>query len=110
MKDPNSMRIESRFITKEISSKDSHQFAIYICGIVYGKNSFGAYDGGLRFISKSMYKNGDRLFGGTEIEDKNISDIYKRDNEQSPIERSWNIICVDDKHPPLPVPEKLPRR
>jgi hypothetical protein len=105
MKDPDSMRIESMFTTKEIS-KDSRQVSIGVCGTFYGKNSYGAYDGGLRFISHVLYKDGNRLAGITEIEDKTLSDIYNRHNEQTPIESSWNIFCVDEIHHPLPVPEK----
>ncbi|MBD8654151.1 hypothetical protein IFT68_00740 [Oxalobacteraceae sp. CFBP 13730] len=53
MKDPASTAIRS---AQTFSTVDSTTGAktIYICGVVDGKNSFGAYSGGTRFVSRSV--------------------------------------------------------
>jgi len=53
MKDPASTAIRS---SQTFSTVDSSTGAktIYICGVVDGKNSFGAYSGGARFVSRSV--------------------------------------------------------
>ena len=53
MKDPASTEIRSAQAFVNADPKTGAK-VIHICGVVDGKNSFGAYSGGTRFVSRSV--------------------------------------------------------
>lgn len=53
MKDPASTAIKSAQTFSTVDTKTGVT-TIHICGVVDGKNSFGAYSGGTRFVSRSV--------------------------------------------------------
>ena len=53
MKDPGSTTIKSSQTFINIDPATGAK-TIHICGVVDGKNSFGAYSGGTRFVSRSV--------------------------------------------------------
>jgi hypothetical protein len=53
MKDPASTAIRSSQTFSTVDPKTGAK-TIYICGVVDGKNSLGAYSGGTRFVSRSV--------------------------------------------------------
>src|SRR5262245_50238013 len=70
MRDPESMRIRSSYVIEKTTADGDREIAI--CGVVDGKNAFGAYTGGTRFVSLSNssaeFHTFDTLF--VEIEDQ----------------------------------------
>jgi len=53
-KDPDSVVIRSSRTIAKVDP-ESKGTVIHICGLVDGKNSFGAYPGAVRFVSRSVY-------------------------------------------------------
>src|SRR5471032_1234775 len=105
MKDPESMVIRSSFIVK-VNNPNDKTTTISICGIVDGKNGFGGYTGGTRFMSRSVSDEKFNTFDTHEVEMDNPDD--KRTAESvhmlSPFENVyWNPNCVDAEHPALTV-------
>ncbi|GLR27265.1 hypothetical protein GCM10007875_23560 [Limnobacter litoralis] len=101
MKDPNSMTIRSSFVIQKTTPDGDNE--IFVCGIVDGKNSFGAYTGGSRFASRSVAsKLGTFDTYDVEMEDVSNTEEAHKVNMLSPFESVyWNSYCVDSKHPPI---------
>jgi hypothetical protein len=102
MKDPDSMVIRSSYVLKK--EKSPGEVEISICGIVDGRNSFGGYSGGTRFVSVS---NDNRKFNTfdtiyVKVENKSpseIESIHKMKLLTSFEKVYWNDSCVDAAHP-----------
>jgi hypothetical protein len=77
---------------------------IRTCGIVDGKNSFGGYAGGSRFVSVSRsYKDTFDNFI-VELDNSSASDkaAAERIGSVTSFEKvCWNEYCVDEAHPAL---------
>ncbi|WP_133178971.1 hypothetical protein [Shewanella decolorationis] len=106
MKNPESMVIRSYFFVKKPTSTSSYN--LYMCGVVDGLNSFGAYSGGTRFASSSYYMDSSSgsAFDTTnlQIADKMEIDDARSVGMLSSFEKVyWNEWCVDSQHPPLSV-------
>ena len=102
MKDPDSMIIRSFYIVERKKSASTTE--ISVCGIVDGKNSFGAYTGGQRFSSLSIHDSELKAFSTYSVEMENPEQkIASRQlGRLSPFEQVyWNQRCVDSAHPPL---------
>ncbi|MBA5686964.1 hypothetical protein [Rugamonas apoptosis] len=104
MKDPDSMVIRSSYFVRKVAASGDVEIAM--CGIVDGKNSFGGFTGGTRFVSVSTdYKNTETF--DTHIVQMDESSSSDRAAAQSlhrvtPFEEVyWNGHCVDDAHPAL---------
>jgi hypothetical protein len=101
MKDPDSMVIRSSFFVW-VNKGDYTE--IRMCGIVDGKNSFGGYTGGSRFVSVSRsYKDTFDNFI-VELDNSSASDraAAERIGTVTPFEKVyWNEYCVDESHPAL---------
>jgi hypothetical protein len=104
MKDPDSMVIRSSYILKKQKSPD--QTEISICGVADGRNSFGGFTGGSRFVSvsddDSKFNTFDTLY--VKLEDKSASEIGSIHKMKllTPFEAAyWNSHCVDSLHPAI---------
>ena len=102
MKDPDSMVIRSYYFVKNTAANGDEE--IYMCGIVDGKNSFGAYTGGTRFASRSTSSKSLNTFDTWDVQ----MDSEERKATASRLGRLsafeevyWNKWCVDSQHPPL---------
>jgi len=103
MKDPESMVIRSSFIVR-INNPSDKTTTISICGIVDGKNGFGGYTGGTRFMSRSVLDDKLNTFDTHEVEMDNTEDKRAAESVHSlsPFEDIyWNPSCVDAEHPAL---------
>lgn len=60
-KDPDSVVIRSSRTIAKVDP-ESKGTVIHICGLVDGKNSFGAYPGAVRFVSRSVYSKATDTF------------------------------------------------
>jgi|GEM_PF-6026974 len=103
MKDPESMVIRSFFIVK-VNNPSEKTTTIAICGIVDGKNGFGGYTGGTRFMSRSVDRTD--TFDTYEVEMEKPNE--KRTSESVHMLSSfesvyWNPACVDTEHPALTI-------
>lgn len=106
MKDPDSMVIRSSFVLQK--QDKNNNTVISICGIVDGKNGFGGYTGGTRFVSVSIATNITNTFDTyiVEIENAEEESVAASVHMLSGFEKVyWNGNCVDDAHPAL-VPKK----
>ena len=104
LKDPDSAKFDRTYvIRKETDDRGFSRLAA--CGVVNGKNSYGAYSGGARFV----------VWGSQGPNSQNLTSV----NIENPFERaataesrstgkfetifekiSWNAYCVDATHPP----------
>jgi len=104
MKDPDSMVIRSSYVvTRNIEGLDY----IAVCGVVDGKNSFGVYAGGSRFVSISTHSKEFKIFETviTEIEDTAQTRDARSVNGSSGFEVAyWNEYCVNGNHQSLASP------
>lgn len=106
MKDPDSMVIRSSYFVQKVNKDNDTE--ISMCGIVDGKNGFGGFSGGTRFVSKSLRTK--NTFDTHVVKIDSTAPQRKREAAQVHMltgfeEVYWNGYCVDDAHPPL-VPEK----
>lgn len=96
MKDPGSMVIKSSFIVRRPDG------LISVCGVVDAKNSFGAYTGGVRFVSQSVSTSGSFTHVGLQVEDEAETRQARSVKQLSGFEEVyWNGSCVDEAHAPL---------
>ncbi|PHV26377.1 hypothetical protein CSQ93_20030 [Janthinobacterium sp. BJB426] len=104
MKDPDSTVIRSSYLVHK--RKDSETMEIVVCGIVDGKNGFGAYTGGTRFVSVSADNEKLNTFD-TYIVEMDEASMQDREASKKGIsltsfeEVYWNGYCVDAQHPAL---------
>ncbi|AFJ01990.1 hypothetical protein Q7C_821 [Methylophaga frappieri] len=104
MKDPDSMVIRNSYVVQQ-PSEDGFTY-IGICGIVDGKNGFGGYSGGSRFVSISLTSKNTFDFISVTVENPKEKRIARGVGVISGFEKVyWNNYCVDAEHPPLTVAE-----
>lgn len=104
LKDPSSAKFDGAYIvrTKSLNNVDYTQVAV--CGVVDGKNSFGAYTGGSRYVAV-FREDKDNLYGPSQVEiedgDKRATvDSVKTNKRTTVFEKVyWNEYCVDEFHP-----------
>jgi hypothetical protein len=103
MKDPDSMVIRSSYVVKRQVELGQE---ISICGFVDGRNSFGAYSGPVRFVSKSFSSRRLKVFETSMVKLENSSET-KEAHEANMLsvfeDMYWNKYCVDESHPALTV-------
>jgi hypothetical protein len=96
LKDPESARFSGEFVVRQPKDKDGFR-ALATCGVVDGKNSFGAFTGGMRFVAQQ-----------TENEKYNTVDtaavILENPSGDAFVDGMfvslyWNRLCVDSNHP-----------
>lgn len=96
MKDPDSMRIRTHYIVTR--ARDDNWTDIYICGVVDGKNSFGAYAGGTRFVSHSVSNRRSFQTISVQMEDEREWQQAHQLGLPSGFETAyWNPWCADDQ-------------
>lgn len=103
MKDPDSMVIRSYYV---VEKRNEGTLEISICGLVDGRNSFGAYSGAARFISRSSSNRQLKYFNTHMVELENPLETKEAHgvNMLSGFEYVyWNKYCVDASHPALTV-------
>lgn len=106
MKDPDSVKFRNEFIVHKEIDKDGFQ-DLTTCGIVDGKNSFGAYTGGSRFVvsqsRNEKYRTFDTISVMVEDKSERRATVSSRDTDkpETIFERVyWNPGCSDATHPP----------
>lgn len=101
MKDPDSVVIRSSYTLSSTNADGDSE--IRICGIVDGKNSFGGYTGGTRFVSLSVNRKRLNTFDTVfvKIEDTEETARALKVKMLSGFDKVyWNEYCVDSAHPP----------
>lgn len=94
LKDPDSMVIRSSYPVVRRSSGGSNEH-IYICGLVDGKNSFGAYAGAVRFVSYSIQTKESLKTYSVEVEDPRQTNAAHEEAKRSDFERMyWDPNCA----------------
>lgn len=102
MRDPDSMVIRSQFVVTKRNADGDQEIAI--CGVVDGRNAFGGYAGGSRFVSLSVHLARFDAFDTqlVEVEDPRETAEAREVGMLSGFESVyWNDHCVDSQHPPL---------
>lgn len=102
MKDPGSMVIRSSYFVTKLDKDNNTE--ISMCGVVDGKNSFGGYAGGTRFVSESLATK--NTFSTNVVKLDDTDSQQKKEAAQvhmlTGFEKVyWNGNCVDDTHPAL---------
>ncbi len=100
LKDPESMKIRASYIV--FKSNDRGSTDVSVCGVVDGKNSFGGYTGGTKFVSVSTWTKDPDTFSTwiVELEDATEAQRSKDAGRLSPFDSVyWNSHCVDAMHP-----------
>jgi hypothetical protein len=93
MKDPDSMEIRSSYIVRKPAGNGQEH--LYICGIVDGKNSFGGYSGGSRFVSRSSVSEDSYNMISVQIESVEDIALSKDVGAKSAFERAyWSQGCI----------------
>lgn len=104
LKDPDSAKFKSIFIVRGKQDENGFETA-YVCGVVDGKNSFGAYTGGIRFVVRQSIGHKYRTFDTASV---TLEDSEKRATPESVNSEKretifesiyWNSKCVDSTHP-----------
>lgn len=93
MKDPGSTVIRSSQTFSRVDPETGDTI-IYICGVVDGKNSFGAFSGGTRFVSRSVSRA--NSFDTYEVDLESPEDVAlaQQANLPSPFEEVyWTPNC-----------------
>lgn len=102
MKDPDSMVIRSSYVVQRNGATGDSE--VYVCGIVSGKNSFGGYTDGTRFVSRSWYSKSTDTFDTSSVQLEGPEDARtaKQIGMLSAFDSVyWNAGCVDAEHPAL---------
>lgn len=102
MKDPDSMVIRSSYVVQRKNGPGN--VVVYVCGIVSGKNGFGGYTDGTRFVSESWYIKSTDSFetDSVQLEDPEDARLAKKIGMLSGFDSMyWNAGCVDAEHPAL---------
>lgn len=93
LKDPDSMVIRSAYPVVRNNPGGSNKH-IHICGLVDGKNSFGAYAGAVRFVSYSIQTPNSFETHSVEVEDPLKTSEAHDELKRSDFERMyWDPNC-----------------
>ncbi|MBE2242467.1 MAG: hypothetical protein IAE86_06915 [Burkholderiaceae bacterium] len=102
LKDPDSAKFSGVFLVRQPAQSDiSH---VHICGVVDGKNSFGAMTGGTRFVVVAL--QGQNLFDISNLQiegpDRSATVDSRSGGQPTTVFEKvyWNAYCVDATHPP----------
>ncbi len=103
LKDPPTARFSNEFVVRKPVAKNGQQ-ELATCGVVDGKNSFGGYTGGTRFVVIQMqwFKPAEPSFDNVyvTIDDGDRRAALGEPAHQTAFEKvSWNESCVDADHP-----------
>jgi hypothetical protein len=105
LRDPESARfpVEPYLVRTKGKGDDAKFDAIAACGIIDGKNGFGGYTGGSRYVASTMITSGDPVEGAPySVEIDDLSDVAKYATRESSFDSIyWNKYCVDADHPPM---------
>ena len=104
LKDPDSAKFESSFVTSRKATGDTWDEDIAVCGWVNAKNGFGGYAGAQRYVALG-YRNKDPKVTSiyfVHFEDSDRATIEPcADERPTTFEKiAWNESCVDAQHPP----------
>lgn len=104
MKDPDSAKFSAQFLIRSPVDKNGFQ-QIAVCGVVDGKNSFGALTGGTRFVVLQSEGRNTFTTESVQIEDADrratVDSVDKPQKETIFESIHWNRYCVDAAHPPM---------
>lgn len=110
LKDPDSAIFAGVFVIRESAKDGGIGQSVSACGIVDGKNSYGAHTGGARFVAHGLQGKNLLHFSIVELDDGNRrATVGSRDTSQPETIFEavyWNKYCVDAAHPPLYTGEK----
>lgn len=104
LKDPDSAKFEKSFVVRK-EADSSGFYRLSACGVVNGKNSYGAYSGGSRFVVWGSQGPGTQDVTSVVIENpfERTATVGSRETgkPETVFEKvSWNAHCVDATHPP----------
>ncbi|SDM56860.1 hypothetical protein SAMN05428957_10870 [Oryzisolibacter propanilivorax] len=105
MKDPDSAKFRDVY-TVDAPSTLPNTRRIAVCGVVDGKNSFGTYTGGDRFVVlqsfDSKFNTQDTVTAEVEPADRRATPDSRKAGMPATVYESvyWNRYCVDASHPP----------
>lgn len=94
LKDPDSLviRTSETFVTTDPNDGSK---TIHICGTFDGKNSFGAYGGPTRFVSRSISSQNSFQFVSVTVEESDDVELARRANMPSSFEKVyWAPNCM----------------
>lgn len=99
LKDPPSARFKDAYVVRRPADANGIQ-TLAVCGIVDGKNGFGAYTGGSRYVVTMVDGAGALLVSSATIDDGDRRAAL--DGQETIFERVyWNPSCVDVGHPAM---------
>lgn len=103
LRDPDSARFSDEFVVRQ--KVNSNNFVdLATCGVVDGKNLFGAYTGGARFVAVQSESDKYNVFDTSNVileeNHDGAPETYDAPQMQSIFELVyWNAYCVDATHP-----------
>lgn len=106
MKDPDSMVVRSSYFVQTATPTGDTE--ISMCGIADGRNSYGGYAGGTRFVSVSLDSKSTNTFDTYIVQMDESSATERAESKQVKMLTGfekvyWNGHCVDGAHPALVV-------
>lgn len=105
LKNPDTARFGTSFVVRKQVEKNGAVFdAVALCGLVDGKNAFGAYAGGTRYVVGGFQGGKIVTIVGVDLEDGDrratVKSYDKAEKATIFEELYWNEKCVDAAHPP----------
>lgn len=107
LKDPDSAKFKDVYVQDAQHEQNELLRFQAVCGVVDGKNSFGAFTGGSRFIVLQAFpKDGSSSSPSTisvkvESADRRpTAASWNKENPETLFESHWNKSCVNAAHPP----------
>lgn len=104
LKDPASARHIETFAVRGKGEEGKN--TIYACGTIDGKNSFGAYTGGVRYVvQQGIGHDGTRVYNVSihteESDHRATSETRFSVKKETVFEKVyWNPSCTNEAHPP----------
>lgn len=99
LKDPSSARFRGEYVVRRPPDAKG-LMEVAVCGLIDGKNGFGAYSGGTRYVAHGFDGS-----SGQSMFDVIVDDGSKRSmepGEETTFEKVyWNPSCTDANHPPM---------
>ena len=107
LKDPDSAKFKDVYVQDAQHEQNELLRFQVVCGVVDGKNSFGALTGGSRFIvlqalaKKIQNDSPSTISVNIESSDRRpTAASWNKENPETLFESHWNKSCVNATHPP----------
>lgn len=106
LKDPSSAQFSDEFLVENLPDDSGYQ-NINVCGLVNGKNSFGAFSGSTRFVVALVVNRSQNILEATDSElddgnDQATLSTENQENKETVFEQVyWNKMCINSQHPAM---------